>query len=69
MGRMANSERYIETAPGVFERHARRAEPESGATDAAVELADELGVDITAVEGTGKGGKITVADVRAASEA
>lgn len=36
-------------------------EPES--TDAAEEKADELGVDINDVEGTGKDGRVTVSDV------
>lgn len=39
------------------------------ATDAASDLAEELGVDLASVEGTGKDGKITVGDVRAASDA
>jgi pyruvate/2-oxoglutarate dehydrogenase complex dihydrolipoamide acyltransferase (E2) component len=35
------------------------------ATGAAEELAAELGVDLATVTGTGKDGKITVADVKA----
>lgn len=41
------------------------AEPD--ATDAAARKADELGVDLTAVEGSGKDGRVTVADVEAAA--
>ena len=37
-------------------------------TGAAAELATELGVDLSTVEGTGKGGRITKADVEAAAE-
>lgn len=40
----------------------------ASATDSAVALADELGVDLTQVIGTGKDGKILVKDVRAAAE-
>lgn len=35
------------------------------ATDAAINLAQELGIDLASIEGTGKDGKITVGDVRA----
>jgi pyruvate/2-oxoglutarate dehydrogenase complex dihydrolipoamide acyltransferase (E2) component len=38
-------------------------------TGAAAQLASELGVDLSSIEGTGKGGRITVADVRAAADA
>lgn len=37
------------------------------ATASAVELAAELGVDLSSVEGTGKDGKITKPDVEAAA--
>lgn len=36
------------------------------ATPAAISLAEELGVDLSTVTGTGADGRITVADVRAA---
>jgi hypothetical protein len=45
-------------------REQRRAEKHN-ATDAALRLADELGVDLADVEGTGSGGRITVKDVQA----
>ena len=45
-------------------REQRRAEKHN-ATDAALRLADELGVDLANVEGTGSGGRITVKDVQA----
>jgi pyruvate/2-oxoglutarate dehydrogenase complex dihydrolipoamide acyltransferase (E2) component len=38
-------------------------------TGAAAERAAELGVDLSTVTGTGKGGRITKADVEAAGEA
>ena len=38
--------------------------PEIKATDAARRVARELGVDLAQVEGTGRGGEITVGDVR-----
>ena len=44
-------------------REQRRAEKQN-ATDAALRLADELGVDLADAEGTGSGGRITVKDVQ-----
>ena len=66
-GRMAQSERYVQQEDGSFIR-APRLPDDGSATDAAVELAAELGVNIAEVEGTGREGRITVADVRAAAE-
>lgn len=43
------------------------AEPD--ATDAAKEKAEELGVDLATVDGTGKDGRVTVNDVEAAAAA
>lgn len=74
MGRMANSERYVQQEDGSFIRSPVPPElvgadgEETEATDAAEELAAELGVDLATVEGTGKDGRVTVADVRAAAE-
>jgi e3 binding domain len=48
-------------------REQRRAE-KYGATEAAVKLADELGLDLEDVEGTGAEGRITVKDVRELQE-
>jgi hypothetical protein len=48
-------------------REQRRAEKHH-ATEAALRLADELGVDLAEVEGTGSEGRITVTDVREAHE-
>ncbi len=48
-------------------REQRRAE-KYRATAAAVRVADELGIDLTALEGTGSEGRITVNDVRQAGE-
>jgi e3 binding domain len=49
-------------------REQRRAERYQ-ATEAAVRAADELGIDLADLEGTGSEGRITVNDVRAAVEA
>jgi len=49
-------------------REQRRAEKYQ-ATEAAVRAADELGIDLADLEGTGSEGRITVNDVRAAVEA
>ncbi len=49
-------------------REQRRAEKYK-ATEAAVRIADELGVDLTELHGTGSEGRITVRDVREAQEA
>jgi large subunit ribosomal protein L20 len=43
-------------------------EVEVNATDAAERKAEELGVDITTVEGTGQGGRVVVGDVDDAAE-
>lgn len=43
-------------------------ENEVNATDGAVEAAAELGVDLSAVVGTGHEGRVTKADVEAAAE-
>lgn len=67
-----NEERWEEVGDGSYRRRSGAAgtveEDGPNATDAAVALADELGVDLSAVEGTGAEGRITVGDVRAASE-
>jgi hypothetical protein len=49
-------------------RQQRRAE-KYAATEAAVRIADELGIDLADLEGTGREGRITVNDVRQAQEA
>jgi e3 binding domain len=49
-------------------REQRRAEKHH-ATEAAVRLADELGIDLAEVRGTGSEGRITVSDVRETQEA
>jgi hypothetical protein len=49
-------------------REHRRAERRN-ATDAAVRIADKLGIDLADVQGTGSQGRITVKDVREAVEA
>jgi pyruvate/2-oxoglutarate dehydrogenase complex dihydrolipoamide acyltransferase (E2) component len=52
----------------VEAHEAAEAENEVNATDAAIELADELGIDISTVAGTGHDGRVTKADVEAAAE-
>lgn len=53
----------------IGERRRHRKAEDHDATDRAWELADELGVDLDGVEGSGANGRITVRDVeRAASE-
>jgi hypothetical protein len=49
-------------------REQRRAE-KHGATEAAVRLAEELGIDLAEIEGSGSDGRITVNDVREAQPA
>ena len=49
-------------------RDQRRAE-KHGATEAAVRMASELGIDLADIEGSGSEGRITVNDVRAAQPA
>jgi pyruvate/2-oxoglutarate dehydrogenase complex dihydrolipoamide acyltransferase (E2) component len=44
-------------------REHKRAE-KYNATEAALRVADELGVDLAEIEGTGSGGRITVKDVQ-----
>jgi e3 binding domain len=51
------------------ERREQRRADKYEATEAAVRIADELGIDLTQIEGTGSEGRITVNDVRAAQEA
>jgi pyruvate/2-oxoglutarate dehydrogenase complex dihydrolipoamide acyltransferase (E2) component len=49
-------------------REQRRAEKYE-ATETAMRVADELGIDLDQIEGTGQGGRITVKDVRQAEQA
>jgi hypothetical protein len=50
------------------ERREQRRADKYHATEAAMRLADELGVDLTEIDGTGSEGRITVQDVRKASD-
>jgi pyruvate dehydrogenase E2 component (dihydrolipoamide acetyltransferase) len=58
------------TRPVDEEAPEEASEPESRvqATPAAQRTAEELGVDLSKVQGTGSGGRITVKDVRSAAE-
>jgi hypothetical protein len=51
------------------ERREQRRAQKHNATEAAVRIADELGIDLADLDGTGTGGRITVNDVREAVEA
>jgi pyruvate/2-oxoglutarate dehydrogenase complex dihydrolipoamide acyltransferase (E2) component len=46
------------------ERREQRRADKYHATEPAIRLADELGVDLALVEGTGSDGRVTVKDVR-----
>jgi large subunit ribosomal protein L20 len=57
-----------EAAPAVAEAPDTKEQPEVEATEAAERRAEELGVDLSAVEGTGQEGRITLGDVEKASK-
>jgi len=63
MPHVHDDSRWIETEEHVFVRAVGGEGP--NATDGALELATSEGLDITEVTGTGKGGRITKADVEA----
>ena len=77
MGRRYDDRRWVQNPDGSFSRIAQAGaavEEKSDTyyedittTGAAAQLAEELGVDLSTVEGTGKNGKITKADVEAAA--
>jgi hypothetical protein len=52
----------------VSERRQQRRAEKYEATEAAVRMADEVGIDLAQLEGTGSDGRITVNDVRQARE-
>lgn len=60
---------WVEIEPGVRVRSHTVSEEngDSDATAAAIARAEELGVDLATVTGTGKNGRITVGDVEAAA--
>lgn len=74
-----DTERWQENADGSWSRRELEPPPESYAADSyedetpnatagAIEAAAELGVELADVNGTGKDGKITKADVEAAAK-
>jgi len=77
VGRRYDDRRWTQNPDGSFSRIAQAGtavEEHSDAyyedlstTGAAAQLAEELGVDLSTVSGTGKNGKITKADVEAAA--
>jgi pyruvate/2-oxoglutarate dehydrogenase complex dihydrolipoamide acyltransferase (E2) component len=64
MPHVYDESRWITNADGTHTRIAGGA-PEVNATEGALELAASYGVDLSAVVGTGSGGRITKADVEA----
>ncbi len=70
----APSARQAPEAPATQTEEVEQAEPaedsdgEVEATDAAARKAEELDVDLSSVEGTGQGGRITVGDVEKAAK-
>jgi e3 binding domain len=53
----------------IGERREQRRADKYKATEAAMRVADELGIDLASLDGTGSDGRITVKDVREAQEA
>lgn len=58
-----------EEAPEAAEEAVEEAEEEVDVTNAARELADEHGIDITTIDGTGKDGRVLKSDVQDAVDA
>lgn len=54
--------------PSTRRLHGEHYYEDISTTGAAAERADELGVDLSTITGTGKGGRITKADVERAAE-
>lgn len=70
MPQRVDPERWVQNEDGSYSRrgvHAASYYQDIETTGAAAELAAELGVDLSTVEGSGKGGRITKADVEAAA--
>lgn len=71
-------ERWQQNADGSYSRraieasttveHTEAEDDTPNATAGAIEAADELGIELADIEGTGKDGKITKADVEAAAK-
>jgi pyruvate/2-oxoglutarate dehydrogenase complex dihydrolipoamide acyltransferase (E2) component len=59
--------RWRQNDSGDWERNLEGAAADVDATEGALEAAAELGVDINAIEGSGKEGRVTKADVEAAA--
>jgi pyruvate/2-oxoglutarate dehydrogenase complex dihydrolipoamide acyltransferase (E2) component len=59
-----NPQNFRET----HQRTETEAEVEPDATNAAIERAEQLGVDLSGIEGTGSGGRIVLSDVTQAAE-
>jgi pyruvate/2-oxoglutarate dehydrogenase complex dihydrolipoamide acyltransferase (E2) component len=53
----------------IGERRRERREEKHPATDAARSLAQQLGIDIAEIEGSGKDGRVTVNDVKQIAQA
>lgn len=59
--------RWRQTPTGEWERNIGVPSTGVDATEGALEAAADLGIDITTVQGSGKDGRITKADVEAAA--
>ena len=62
-----SSEQY-EYESETSEEESETSEEEPDATDAAKQKAEQLGVDLSEIEGSGAGGRITVRDVISAAQ-
>ena len=66
--RRVEVERAVAAAQPETSEETETGEPEVNATEAAERKAEDLGVDITTVEGSGQGGRVVVGDVDDAAE-
>jgi large subunit ribosomal protein L20 len=66
--RRVEVERAVAAAQPETSKATETGEPEVNATEAAERKAEELGVDISTVEGSGQGGRVIVGDVDDAAE-
>jgi pyruvate/2-oxoglutarate dehydrogenase complex dihydrolipoamide acyltransferase (E2) component len=61
-------EEVTEESSEQYEYESETSEEEPDATDAAMQKAEQLGVDLSEIEGSGAGGRITVKDVMSAAK-
>ena len=65
---MAATRKATEKVMELGERRRRKRAEKQNATEAAINQASELGIDLDEIEGSGAEGRITVRDVRQAAE-